>query len=148
MTSAKLRLPHGREHLESMTWEDWLQAHELSPQCYEFMRAFFGMSQLYAEPRDISALEAVEIVGGLEVFEDGGAETWMIKGGIQGPAKAMAKALSNHLLLDAPVSSISQDDTGAVVTAQPRSGSAVRVRAKRVLFSGAPHTSLKVDFVP
>jgi len=148
MSHDKLWLPHGQERLDSMTWEDWLQSHSLSPQGYEFMRSFFGMSQLYAEPRDISALEAVKTLGGFTVLDDGDAPTYMIKGGIQGPAIAIADWLGERLHLDTPVNAITQDETGALVEAQQRGGSVIRVRAKRVLFSGPPHASLKIRFEP
>jgi len=148
MTREKLGLPHGRDRLENMTWEDWLQSHSFTPQGYEFMRAFFGMTQLYAEPREISAFEAVKLIGGFDVFNDAEVKTFMIKGGIQGPALAIAEVLGECLHLNAPVAEIAQDETGAVVVAKPKDGPTIRVRAKRVLFSGTPHTSLKIDFKP
>merc|ERR1712226_1089712 len=50
--------------------------------------------------------------------------------------------------LHSPVTSILQDDDLVIVKAEPHGLPALRVRARRVLFSGSPQTSSRVAFTP
>merc|ERR1711957_1133924 len=98
----------------------------------------------------LSTLFIMKVMGGgrlMEATQNG--QRFRFLDGSQAPALAMAKALSNSVRTSTPVTSISQDSEGVVVTAQPRdSSSKIVVRAKHVIFTGTPASTLKVAFSP
>lgn len=149
LTELKKRLPRGREELDSMSFHSWLVQQGVNADVLQVLRGMGSLSLFCDEPFQVSALQAVQAFGnnGL-ILESTDAQSYRILGGMQAPALAMARKLSGSVHLASPVTSIWQDDAGVLVTAQPAFAEPKRVRAKRVLFSGSPWTSLRVTFAP
>jgi len=135
-----------KAYLDSMTFETWLRGRQLDADVHEMVRAV-ALTDLCQEPSQMSALFFLNVNAQAgKIAEDG--QRFQVRGGLQAPALAMAAALGSRLHLGAQVTDIMQDGEGVSVTARFADRPPMSVRAKRVLFSGAPQTALAVVFEP
>jgi monoamine oxidase len=138
---------------DGQTLETWIKQHSVTPQFRELVsvatRPIFG-----AEPRDLSLLFVLFYIAasGNEqnpgTFERNfntrdGAQEERLEGGSQLPAKRVAKALGDSVVLDSPVSRVKQDGRGVTVHSRRTC-----VRAKRTIVAIPPTLAGRIDYKP
>lgn len=133
------------DRLNAMTFTDWMESKGMDGDAVEMMKtAFLGCGE---HPSRVGAIGAVYALGGNSISQNGASASYRVKGGLGAPVLAMAEELRSIVHFNSQVVSIAQDDGEARVAVQ-QNGAEVEVRAKHVLFSGSPYTTLNITFTP
>lgn len=149
LTRQRRLLPLHREHLDSMSFEEWLEMESITGDPKELMRSTAALGVANGEPSNLSALGAVEAFGGSDLVHAATSPmSHVVKGGLAAPTFVMADGLGAAMQLNSLVVAISQDEKGALVTVQQGNISTFDVRAQHVLFAGPPQTSLNMLWAP
>jgi monoamine oxidase len=119
------------EQLDDITFEQWLRENVRSDTVLRMMNSEVR-GTLTAEPWQVSLLYFLFYCRSGDSFEelakyDDGAQMYLVPGSMHQVAVALAKELGNALVLEAPVTSISQDSAGVTVTSEKGTWQAAHV---------------------
>jgi len=142
------------DRYDAETLETWVRANSLNANGILALLSPFMEALVGAEPRDLSFLFVLAYVAGagnattpgtLERLFNvrNGAQQSRIVGGSQQISINVADALGSAVRLSTPVRSISQSDTGVVVTSD-----LVTVNAQRVVVAVPPALAARIDYDP
>ncbi|MFD5178026.1 flavin monoamine oxidase family protein [Nocardia sp. NPDC058379] len=132
---------------DSITFGQWIDANSFTKE----VRLLFKLAFTVTDGEDLHStsllvqLARIAGCGGIEhlVNVTGGAQESRVVGGTQLISTRMAEALRGNVLLDSPVSNITQDETGVLV-----SSARADVRADQVIVAMAPSDANRIRFAP
>ena len=135
------------EAFDAMTLQTWLDQHTHTDGAMSFMVSLIR-SVFCAEPADLSFLYCLFYLrsgGNLEELTTfrNGAQQRLFVGGVHQLAQRMADQLGDRVLLNSPVTEISQDADGVTVTC-----AATACRAKTVIVAIAPALAGRINYSP
>ncbi|MBP7701084.1 MAG: FAD-dependent oxidoreductase [Phenylobacterium sp.] len=135
------------EILDAQTVETWILANVRSPVVRSALR-LMNRSLFCAEAGEVSMLALLTYAAsaggfGHMIATRGGAQDAMLQGGVWRLAARMADELGPAVVLDAPVASIAQDETGVTVAAGPR-----QWRGRYVVVTAPPTLAGRIQYQP
>jgi monoamine oxidase len=150
--AAKMPVPRSWEFAEaalydSQTIETWIAANAKTPAVHSAMQLLVR-ALLSAEPSQVSMLTFIAYAataGGFAplISTRGGAQDSVFEGGVWQLAAKMSADLGPAVVLNAPVHSIAQDDTGVTVTTPKGVW-----RARYVVVTAPPPLAARIEYSP
>lgn len=135
---------------DSMTFRQWVDnpLHAFTEPAKQMLLSLM-VGLFTCDPSEVSFLQVlwhVACAGNdleLQLKVEGGAEQDMIKGGMISMARKMADSLGDAIVLNSPVTKISQDDNGVSVDSREAT-----VKAKQVVVCTPPNLADHIDYEP